>query len=233
MLDVLKESGQEKNTLVIVMSDHGAPFPNGKTNCYDAGLHVPLIVRNPDLERHGVVNNALTNWADIAPSVLEWTGLKTDKPLHGRSWLPILGESDPAGWDQTYISHTFHEVIDYYPTRGTRTRDFKYLHNLYPGLEHPEATDLWASPTWQSMRKQGKTAMLGKRPVLRYLHRDREELYDLRKDPDEVTNLAGLPEYREVLEKLRAQTVEFRNRTEDFWMKNPLPSGEGHDPFFS
>ncbi|HXJ38404.1 MAG TPA: sulfatase-like hydrolase/transferase [Bryobacteraceae bacterium] len=233
MLDVLRESGQERNTLVLVMSDHGAPFPNAKTNCYDAGLHVPLIVRNPDLAQRGIVNNAMTNWADIAPTVLEWTGVKPDKPLHGRSWLPVLGQTDPVGWDQIHFSHTFHEVIDYYPIRGTRTRDFKYLHNLYPGLEHPEATDLWASRTWQSMRKQGKSAMLGQRPVLQYIHRQREELYDLRNDPDEVNNLANSASHREILERLRAETIRFRKDTDDFWMKNPLPSGEGHDPAFA
>jgi N-sulfoglucosamine sulfohydrolase len=233
MLDALRESGQEENTLVIVMSDHGAPFPNAKTNCYDAGLHVPLIVRNPQMAGRGITNDALTNWADIAPSVLEWTGVKSTQPLHGRSWLPILSQSHPAGWDQIFFSHTFHEVIDYYPVRGVRTREFKYLHNLFPGLEYPHATDLWASRTWQEVRKNGKNALVGKRPVLAYLHREREELYDLRHDPDEVVNLANSPEHRSLLENLRKETAEFRARTDDFWSKNPLPSGERPDPAFA
>ena len=71
------------------------------------------------------------------------------------------------------------------------------------------------------------------RPVLAYLHREREELYDLRHDPDEVINLANSPEHRSLLENLRKETAEFRARTDDFWSKNPLPSGERPDPAFA
>jgi N-sulfoglucosamine sulfohydrolase len=233
MLDVLRDSGQEENTLVIVMSDHGAPFPNGKTTAYDAGLHVPLIVRCPGMKQRGVVNNAMTNWADIMPSILEWTQVKgPDYPLQGRSWMPILGETNPAGWDRIYFSHTFHEVIDYYPMRGLRTRQYKYIHNLFPGIQYQNATDLWASPTWQSIRKEGKSAMLGKRPVLQFLHRDREELYDVERDPEEVNNLAKSEEHQRLLAEFRRDANEFRKQTNDLWMKFPLPSGEDEDPAF-
>ena len=234
MLDVLKESGQADNTLVIVMSDHGAPFPNAKTTTYDAGLHVPLIVRRPGMRERGLANHAMTNWADIMPSILEWTGVKgPDYPLHGRSWMPVLEETNPQGWDRVYFSHTFHEVIDYYPMRGVRTRRYKYIHNLFPGLQYQNATDLWASPTWQSMRKHGRNAMLGKRPVMKFLHRDREELYDVENDPDEVRNLANSAEYQSVLAGFRKDTNEFRKRTGDVWMKYPLPSGEDIDAAFA
>ena len=230
MLDVLRESGQAENTMVLVMADHGAPFPNGKTTAYEAGLHVPLIVRCPEVKERGVVNHALTNWADIMPSILEWTGVKgPEYALHGRSWLPILGQSDPAGWDRAYFSHTFHEVIDYYPMRGVRTREYKYIHNLFHQVQYPQATDLWASKTWQSVRKQGPNAMAGKRSAKAFLHRDAEELYDIRKDPDEVHNLAKSPEHQSVLQQLRADTMAFRERTDDFWVKNRMPSGELSD----
>jgi N-sulfoglucosamine sulfohydrolase len=197
MLDVLRETGQADNTMVLVMSDHGAPFPNGKTTAYEQGLHVPLIVRCPEVQQRGIVNHALTNWADIMPSILEWTGAKgPDYPLHGRSWMPILGQTNPTGWDRTYFSHSFHEVIDYYPMRGVRTREYRYINNLFHQVQYPQATDLWASKTWQSIRKQGPHAMAGKRSAQAFLHRDAEELYDLRKDPDEVNNLAKSAEHR-------------------------------------
>ena len=230
MLDVLRESGQADNTLVLVMSDHGAPFPNGKTTTYDQGIHVPLIVRSPEVHQRGVVNHAMTNWADIMPSILEWTGVKgPDYELHGRSWLPILGQTDPTGWDRVYFSHTFHEVIDYYPMRGVRTREYKYINNLFHQVTYPQATDLWASKTWQSVRKQGPQAMAGRRSAQAFLHRDAEELYDIRKDPDEVDNLAKSPEHQSVLKQLRADTLAFRERTDDFWSQNRIPSGEQPD----
>jgi N-sulfoglucosamine sulfohydrolase len=233
MLDVLREAGQANNTLVLIMSDHGAPFPNGKTNAYDAGLRVPLIVRCPSLGQRGVVNEAMTNWADITPSILEWTGVKRpDYALHGRSWMPILGQSNAAGWDRVYFSHTFHEVIDYYPMRGVRTREYKYIRNLLPRVTYPHATDLWASRTWQSIRQQGAGAKVGKRPVERYLHREPEELYDVRRDPDEVVNLASSPEHSAVLKQLRDDTEQFRRNTGDPWVKHVTESGEKDDSVF-
>jgi len=232
MMDVLREAGQIDNTMVLIMSDHGAPFPNAKTTAYDAGLRVPLIVHCP--EARGVVNEAMTNWADITPSILEWTGVEgPEYPLHGRSWLPILGQRNPSGWDRVYISHTFHEVIDYYPVRGVRTREYKYLHNLVPGAIYPHATDLWASPTWQSVRKQGNAGKIGKRPVDRYLHRPAEELYDIQHDPDEIVNLAGSPAHQPLLKQFRADTEQFRKNTEDPWVKHPVESGETGDAAFT
>jgi N-sulfoglucosamine sulfohydrolase len=147
--------------------------------------------------------------------------------------MPVLAQTNPPGWDRVYFSHTFHEVIDYYPMRGVRTRRYKYIHNLFPGIEYQNATDLWASPTWQSIRAEGKKAMMGGRPVMKFLHRDREELYDLEHDPNEVNNLAESAEHREILEQLRRDTNDFRKKTGDVWMKNPLPSGEQPDRSFA
>jgi len=173
----------------------------------------------------------MTNWADIMPSILEWTGVKGPQyELHGRSWLPILGEENPAGWDRVYFSHTFHEVIDYYPMRGVRTREYKYIHNLFHQVQYPQATDLWASKSWQSMRKQGPNAALGRRPVRSFLHRDEEELYDVRTDPGEVNNLARSEGRQEVLKQLRADVLRFRENTRDFRAQNRVPSGEQADP---
>jgi N-sulfoglucosamine sulfohydrolase len=106
----------------------------------------------------------------------------------------------------------------YYPVRGTRTRRYKYLRNLYPELEFPHASDLWESPTWQATVKRG--GQLGKRSLDAYLHRPAEELYDLEKDPDEVVNLAAQSQHRSMLERLRRETHEFRKRTGDPWLIN-------------
>src|SRR5262249_27258571 len=138
--------------------------------------------------------------------------------------------TNPAGWDRAYFSHTFHEVIDYYPMRGVRTREYKYINNLFHQVQYPQATDLWASKTWQSVRKQGPGAMAGKRSAQAFLHRDAEELYDLRQDPDEVHNLAASPKHQAILKQLRDDTMAFRERTDDFWVKNRMPSGELPDP---
>jgi N-sulfoglucosamine sulfohydrolase len=228
MLDVLRETSQLDNTLVMFISDNGMPFANAKTNCYDAGIHLPMIIRAPGVAARGMVNQAMVSWVDIVPTFLEWAGAKgPDYELHGRSLLPILGQENPAGWDHVWFSHTYHEITMYYPMRGIRTKEYKYIRNLFPELEYPHASDLWASATWQSVLKEGERAMVGRRPVSKYLHRAGEELYDIRRDPDEVSNLASSAEHQGVLKQMRAQVHAWRGKTKDPWMILSKYKGEG------
>lgn len=228
MMDVLRETGQLDNTLVVFLSDNGMPFANAKTNCYDAGLHLPLIVRSPGQSKRGLVNNAMVSWVDILPTLLDWAGAKgPGYELHGRSFLPDLEAENPAGRDEVYFSHTFHEITMYYPMRGIRARQYKYIRNLFPELEFPHASDLWAGATWQSILRAGENAKVGARPVGQYLHRSGEELYDITRDPDEVTNLAKSPAHAATLAELRKKVHEYRARTKDPWMILSQYNGEG------
>jgi N-sulfoglucosamine sulfohydrolase len=218
VIEELRKSGRYDETLIIYISDNGIPFPGAKTTLYDPGVHLPMIVQSPTLRGGGRVNDAMISFVDITPTVLEWTRTPPpDYELHGRSFLSILGEERAKGWDRVFVSHTFHEITMYYPTRGIRTRRFKYLNNLFPELEFPPASDLYASASWQAILRR-KDGMMGKRTVKGYLHRDREELYDLSKDPEELKNAAGDPPYAEVLNELRQEVLDFRKRTNDAWL---------------
>ena len=218
MFDVLKETGQLDNTVVVLLGDNGVPFPNAKTTVYDAGIHLPLIVWSPGQQKRGIVNQGMVSFVDLLPTFVDWAGARLPEyPVHGRSFLPILEQENPAGWDEVYCSHTFHEVTMYYPMRGIRTRRYKYIRNLYPELEYPHASDLWASAMWQDVLKNGKRGMVGRRTANQYLHRPAEELYDVTKDPDEVVNLAGSAAHRGDLENLRGKVEAWRHQTRDPW----------------
>ncbi|HMO35051.1 MAG TPA: hypothetical protein PKA06_03315, partial [Gemmatales bacterium] len=78
------------------------------------------------------------------------------------SFLTLLRGESSTGWDKVYLSHTFHEVTMYYPMRGLRTRQYKYLWNLASPLPYPFASDLYASPTWKAVL-QDKIEKLGER----------------------------------------------------------------------
>ena len=103
------------------------------------------------------------------------------------------------------------------PTRGLRTRRFKYLNNLFPELEFPPASDLYASDSWHAILRR-EDGMMGRRRVRDYLHRRREELYDLAEDPNELNNLAGDPSHSETLSRMRRELLAFRKRTKDPWL---------------
>jgi N-sulfoglucosamine sulfohydrolase len=217
MLDVLRQTGRADDTLVIFLSDNGIPFPGAKTTLYDPGLRLPLIVRAPGQKRQGVVSQALVSWVDVAPTVLDWAGVQAPPALPGRSFLPILERERPDGWDEVFGSHQCHEVTMYYPMRMIRTRTHKYILNLAPTLEYPTAADLYASPTWQAVLKND-LKKIGERDREAYLHRPKEELYDLTKDPKELHNVAADPAYADALKGLRGRLKAWQEKTKDPWI---------------
>ncbi len=217
VLDALKQTGRDKETLVIYLSDNGIPFPGAKTTVYDSGVNLPLIVSTPTLRQRGLVNPAMVSWVDIAPTLLDWAGAKPPAAMPGRSFLPILDAADPKGWDKVYLSHTLHEVTMYYPMRGVRTRQYKYIWNIAHELPFPHASDLYHSKMWQGILQRGDK-MMGKRSVAAYLHRPKEELYDLTKDPNELKNLADDPAHARIVEQMRKDIRDFQERTNDPWI---------------
>src|SRR5262249_10287991 len=124
---------------------------------------------------------------------------------------------NPKGWDEVFGSHQFHEITMYYPMRSLRTRKYHYLLNLAHKLDYPFASDLWGSKTWQGVLKRGDKS-LGQRSLDAFLHRPREELYDLTQDPNELKNVAGDPRYADVLADLRRRLRAWQERTRDPWV---------------
>jgi N-sulfoglucosamine sulfohydrolase len=214
VLDAIKAANAADNTLVIFLSDNGSPFPGAKTNLYDAGVHLPLIVSSPTQTRRGQANDAMVSWVDITPTVLDWAGVKSDD-LPGRSVLNLLDADHGEGRDVVFGSHVQHEVTMYYPMRSIRTRHHKYILNLASGLEFPTAGDIFGSPTWQTILRKNE---MGSRDLAKFLNRPREELYDLEKDPNELKNVAAEPAYAGMLAELREKLKDWQKRTNDPWL---------------
>ncbi len=242
LIETLKAAGKWDNTILIFTADHGMAFPGAKTTVYEAGLRVPFIVRDPRQKEKGVVNSAMISHIDIAPTILDMAGgYDADKqapkelvPLpskekfenqgkkvskyQGRSWLPILTKTDPSGWDQISASHTFHEIQMYYPMRVVRDRKYKLIWNIAYGQPYPFASDLWVASSWQAQYQQGEDAKYGNRTVASYINRPAFELYDIQKDPAEVTNLAYNPEFADVLKIYQTKLKESQQETKDPWI---------------
>ncbi len=236
LLEILEESGVLNETLFIYVSDHGIAFPGAKTTVYEPGLRSPAIVRHPSAQTRGIVNRAMISWTDLTPTILDFAGVAAPQyqphvsegvvrdqlpethGLHGRSFLGVLEEENPQGWDEVYASHTFHEIQMYYPMRAVRTRKYKLIWNIAHPLPFPFATDLFASSAWQFALKGGMNARYGVRTVRDYLQRPEFELYDLEKDPWESKNLARDPAFAGILEQLEAKLHEFQKRTADPWL---------------
>ena len=218
VLDALADEGLAGSTLVVFLSDNGAPFLNSKTTLYDAGVHLPLIMRRPG-QRAGIANPNLVSFTDLLPTFLDLAGRAPDRGRRkGRSLLPILEqETLLPDWDRVFGSHTFHEVTNYWPTRFLRTPRYKYHRNIAWQLDFPFSGDLYGSLSWEGIRRQ-RPALIGKRPVVNYMRRPPEELYDLQADPLEVRNLANDPDNAERLVSMRTALEAWQRETDDPWL---------------
>lgn len=223
ILENLKKLGLADDTLVFFMSDNGPPFVNSKTTLYDAGVNLPFIIRCPGAEK-SIVNPNMISYVDVLPTILDWAkhpaAVKPDpaSPRLGRSILPILSATEEKeGWDRVYGSHTFHEITNYWPTRFTRTRQYKYHRNLAWRLDFPMAADIYGSLAWEDVRN-AESKVVGGRKLQDYFFRPPEELYDLDADPHEVNNIIKSTEHEEVLEELRQHLDAWQRRTEDPWL---------------
>ncbi len=193
-------------------------FQAAKTNLYDPGMELRLVVRITRSKAGGLQTDAMVSWVDLVPTILEFTGAESPEyPLHGRSFLPVLEQEKPQGWNEVYASHTFHEITMYYPMRVIRTDRYKYVLNLAHQLPFPFASDLQESLTWQGVLKRGDS-YYGSRSVDAYRQRPRHELYDIQNDPKEIENLAENPDYAEELKDLQTKLRTFQERTKDPWV---------------
>lgn len=217
ILDDLETTGRAADTLVIFLSDNGRPFPGAKTNFYDPGIHLPLIVHAPGSA--AAVNDAMVSFTDVAPTVLEWAGVAppTAYKLSGVSLLPTLGQAGDPARDAIFASHDFHEINQYYPMRCIRTRTHSYIENLAHPLDYPIAGDVAGSPSWRAIAAD-RSIPIGKRTQAAYLKRPAVELYDLSRDPEELRNVAEDPAYRGVRDALAERLREMRAATKDPWL---------------
>ncbi len=142
MLQYLEEIGELENTIVIVTSDNGMPFPRAKANGYEYGIHVPLAIRFPKgFPGHRIVDD-LISFADFAPTILEITGTQTEgmQPVSGKSIVPVLQSGNDGVVDSTKLyvfsgreRHSSSRYLNWgYPQRMIRSRDFLFIWNIKP-----------------------------------------------------------------------------------------------------
>lgn len=219
MLDHLAAKGMLENTLVIVTSDNGMPFPRLKGQTYENSNHIPLAASWPARIKHaGRTEDAYVSLIDLAPTFLSVAGLKHEEtgmaPPAGRSLTDIFNAS-PAGppRDQIILGRERNDVgrphDQGYPVRGIIRNQQLYLHNFEPdrwpgGNPQTGYLDCDGSPT--------KTEVLRSRSTddkrywdFCFAKRSTEELYDLTHDPDCVANLATRPEIQESMHGLKAR----------------------------
>ncbi len=229
ILKMLEDVGQLDNTMVVVTADNGLPFPRAKANVYDAGSHQPFAVRFPGKVKAGSVIADFVVLTDLAPTFLEAAGLKAPAEMTGRSLLPLLARQKQAGRDQVFLERERHANVRRgdlsYPVRAVRTKDFLYIRNLRPDrwpagdptvyFSVGDFGDIDGGPSKDLLLSRRDDPVIGKFFNLATGKRPAEELYDLKKDPWEINNVADKTEYAVARRRLRAALDKWMRDTKD------------------
>jgi len=226
ILDAAENKSMNENTLFIYTSDQGANWPFAKWCVYDQGLRVPFIVRWPGKIVPGSTTNAMINLADLLPTCIEAAGGSAPKDLDGRSIVPVLFGRKKEHRECVFGTHTGNEnggpgTANHFPARTIRTPTHRYTLNIDPETTFTTHITGCKSgphylPHWDSWVDKAKLNEKARAIVYAYQHRPSEELYDLQKDPYEMENLAGRPEYGLILEGMRQKLSQWRRSQNDF-----------------
>jgi arylsulfatase A-like enzyme len=231
-LAALEAAGLAQNTVVVVTSDHGMPFPFVKGQIHEDAFHIPLAIRWPAGTKPGRVVEDFFNMRDFAPTWMELAGLPVHPQMTGRSIVPIL-KSDKSGWIENrnimLVGKERHDIgrpNDLgYPVRAIRTPEYLYVHNFHPDrwpAGNPETDFGNVDP---SPSKDVIKSLVGHYYDLSLGKRLPDELYDLKLDPECVNNLAEDLAHGTIVENLRYQMMDMLKKDED-------PRALGHEEVF-
>lgn len=126
----LKEKGEDKNTVIIVMGDNGYFLGErqlaGKWLMYDNSIRVPLIIYDPRQNMHQDINDMVLN-IDIPSTIADLAGAKAPTTWQGKSLFPLVKQEKKSIERDTILIEHLWEFKDIPPSEGVRTDEWKYF----------------------------------------------------------------------------------------------------------
>ena len=200
VLDYLDANGLASNTIVIYTSDQGFYLGDhgwfDKRLMYEEALRMPFVMRYPGVIKAGSINRDMILNIDFAPMFLDYAGVKPPESMQGHSFRANVEGHTPGNWRKAmYYRYWMHNDNDHHVPGhyGIRTDRWKliYFYGKDLGMNGAHPPD--SAPEW--------------------------ELYDLKNDPREMTNLYTKPKYAAVVRELKAQLSRLQAEAGD----QPIP----------
>jgi len=211
ILDRLEATEQADNTIVVLASDHGIPFPRAKCSPYDPGIESSLILRGPSIAR-GDTRSELVSSLDLVPTLLDLIDAPTPVSVQGQSFAPLLtGGSAYTPREAVFGELTYHDYCD--PRRWIRTQNQKLVVNFSSTRTVTDPTETWRPET---------TTVEPAAPML--TRTEPLELYDLEADPSETQNLADASSHDAVRRELLTRLNRWMQEMDDPLLDGVPPS---------
>lgn len=214
VVNELQQQEQLENTLIFVMADNGRPFPRAKTRLHDSGMKTALVAHWPKGIAKSGAAKSLVSVIDIAPTVLSLARSKVPDSMQGVSMLPVFENSSTTIRDVAFSEHNWHDYEAH--GRSVRSGDYLLVRNFRPSLAWQGPADSVRSPSHRNLlalQEAGKLSAAqadvfrAPRPVV--------ELYNVRKDPHQLTNLAGKAESLQIEQQLSGLIDQWMKETGD------------------
>lgn len=235
MLETLEAHGELDNTLIVVTSDNGMPFPRAKATAYNYGVHMPLAIRwGNGIVKPGRRIDDVVNHIDFAPTFLEAAGLPVPHQMTGRSLGNVFSAEKEGRIDaERAMTVTGLERHVWarpqgrtFPRRAVHTEDFVYIRNYQPDrwpMGGPDFVashqgvfgDIDAGPTKTYMMEHCNQPTVRDLFAMSFQKLPAEELYAVDVDPGQMNNLAGKPEHKETKHRLRRLMEAYQAKTKD------------------
>ena len=199
LLDLLDETGQRDNTVIILTTDHGEALGDHgllEKGCrfYEGLVRVPLVFSWPSHFEQDLKSNALVELLDMTPTVLELAGLEVPEYIQGRSLLPILkGEATPD-FHRESVRCEYFDAIYLDKTRsavGPQGTVFAPVRGRGGPQRYPDGVGTFATMFRTDRHK-----------LVIYHGHNLGELYDLEEDPWEFDNLWDDPAHERIKNEL-------------------------------
>ena len=224
ILQFLEEQGEMENTIIIVTSDNGMPFPHAKSDAYDHSNHMPMaIMWKNGIRKPGRIIGDYVSFIDLAPTFLDLAGVNWEKsgmmPTPGKSLKPLFNNPELSEPFREFVligkeRHDVGRPDDYgYPIRGILSEGWLYLVN-YRNELWPAGNPETGYPTVAGSPTKTEVLRTRKDPASRHFwelsfgKRMKEELFDLRKDVDCIHNLACEQSCDSIRDEMRRIMVE-------------------------
>ena len=216
--ELIDKSGKADNTIFIFLSEQGNSFPFAKWTCYSQGLHSGMVVRYPKMVQAGSKSDALVEYIDVLPTLLDVANVKHNKKdLDGESFAQVLSGEKSEHKAQVFglLSSTgVNTGPQFYGVRTVANKQYRFIKNLNHEVKYFNPAmggDFWKETTNKAQAGEA----FAKDYVKRYTRRSEYELYDVVNDPYEMHNLAYDPQYTDVVEEMKKQLSNWMEKQGD------------------
>ena len=215
LIDKLEERGLTNNTIVVVFTDHGdyagdygmiEKFLAGFEDCL---VQAPLVIRAPGA-KPGQVHQAMCEMTDLYPTLMDMLGLEPRHYHFGRNLAPLMGGSTAMHREAVFAEGGYHADETHFRVKIPNGSDYALMRDI--NIANPRAA---------------RRAVMVRTDRYKYVYSpaDRDELYDLHIDPQEVRNVADAPQYARVRDELRERLLRWMVDTGDVLPPNQDPRG--------